>query len=98
LTVGGSALAFEVKLGRESREVRDSPVYSSAKHQLGVDLLALFDNDPRPDSAGDLTGRGWSVSVRIPFDFTRHHGRGPHPQRADAVASNRWVFANKPPR
>jgi methyltransferase (TIGR00027 family) len=96
LTVGGSVLAFEVKLGRESPEVRDNPVYTATKRQIGVDLLALFDGEPRPDSVGDLTSRDWSTASRTPFDFTRQHGRGPQPERNDALASNRWVFANKP--
>jgi methyltransferase (TIGR00027 family) len=95
LSSTGSALAFEVKLGRELPEVRDSTVYSTTKHRTGVDLLALFDQEPRPDSAGFLTGRGWSTDVRTPFDFTRRLGRGPRPERDDALASNRWVFANK---
>jgi methyltransferase (TIGR00027 family) len=98
LTVCTSALAYEVKLGGESPEVRDNPVYSSTKRQIGVDLIALFDEEPRPDSAGDLASRGWSTSIRTPFDFTRHYERGPQPERNDALASNRWVFANKPRR
>ncbi|HET6504103.1 MAG TPA: SAM-dependent methyltransferase [Amycolatopsis sp.] len=95
LTMDTGALAFEIKLVRESPEVRDSPVYTSTKQQIGLDLLALFDDEPRPDSAGDLTGRGWSTSIRTPFDFTRFHGRGPLPERNDALAINRWVFAHK---
>jgi methyltransferase (TIGR00027 family) len=96
LAAAGSALAFEIKLWRESTEVRNSPVYRVTKQQVGVDLLALFDGGPRPDSAGFLVRRGWSTSVCTPFDFTRHHGRGPQPEENDALASNRWVFAYKP--
>jgi methyltransferase (TIGR00027 family) len=96
LTVGGSVLAFEVKLGRESPEVRDNPIYTYTKRQIGVDLLALFDGEPRPDSVGDLLRRDWSTASRTPFDFTRQHGHGPQPEQNDALASNRWVFANKP--
>lgn len=77
-------------------EYRDNPLYSSTKQQIGVDLLNLFNVEPRPDSAGDLAGRGWSTSVHTPFDFTRRHGRGPLPEQNDALAGNRWVFANKP--
>jgi methyltransferase (TIGR00027 family) len=98
LSTGGSSLAFEVKLGKDSPEIHDSPVYSSTKHQIGLDLLALFDGEPRPDSAGDLASKGWSTSIRSPFDFTRHHGRGPRPEQNDALVSNRWVFAGKPGR
>ncbi|MEV4242155.1 class I SAM-dependent methyltransferase [Streptosporangium canum] len=96
LSADGSTLAFEVKLGTESPEVRASPVYVAARQQIGVDLLALFDGEPRPDSVGDLRGRGWSTAIHTPFDFARHHGRGPRPEPNDALASNRWVFANKP--
>ncbi|SDC23603.1 class I SAM-dependent methyltransferase [Actinokineospora iranica] len=96
LAAGGSTLAFEVKLWRESPEVRGNPVYTCAKEQIGVDLLALFDGEPRPDSIGDLAARGWSTASHPPFDFTRLHGRGPRPERGDALASNRWVFAAKP--
>ncbi|WTL22513.1 SAM-dependent methyltransferase [Streptomyces sp. NBC_01506] len=95
LSTRGSALAFEVKLDRDLLEYRDSPLYTSTTRQIGIDLLSLFDTRPRPDSAGRLTHRGWSASVRTPFDFTRHHGRGPLPEPDDALAGNRWVFATR---
>ncbi|GAA2439307.1 class I SAM-dependent methyltransferase [Streptomyces pulveraceus] len=96
LSAGGSALAFEVKLDKDLMEYRDSPLYTSTADQIGIDLLRLFAREQRPDSAGDLAGKGWSTSVRTPFDYTRHHGRGPLPEQNDALAGNRWVFANKP--
>ena len=97
MSAAGSALAFEVKLERDLLEYRDSPLYTATKHQIGIDLLTLFNGEPRPDSAGELAGKGWSTSVHTPFDFTRQHGRGPLPeQRNDALEGNRWVFANKP--
>lgn len=97
MSAAGSSLAYEVKLERDLLAYRDSPLYRATKRQIGIDLLTLFDGEPRPDSAGDLAGRGWSTSVHTPFDFTRHHGRGPLPeQRDDALEGNRWVFANKP--
>ncbi|MFE5857006.1 class I SAM-dependent methyltransferase [Streptomyces sp. NPDC056500] len=95
LSTEGSALAFEVKLERDLLAYRDSPLYTSTTRQIGIDLLHLFDGEPRPDSAGDLVGKGWSTSVHTPFDFTRRHGRGPLPEQNDALAGNRWVFANK---
>lgn len=70
--------------------------FESTKHQIGIDLLNLFDRQPRPDSAGNLSDKGWSTSVHTPFDYTRRHGRGPTPEPNDALAGNRWVFANKP--
>ncbi|MFF0868903.1 class I SAM-dependent methyltransferase [Nonomuraea sp. NPDC003560] len=96
LSAEGSVLAFEAKLGLGSPAVRANPVYAATKAQIGVDLLALFDRKPRPDSIGLLRGRGWSATVRTPFDFTRQHGRGPLPEPDDALATNRWVFADKP--
>ncbi|MFJ2865675.1 class I SAM-dependent methyltransferase [Kitasatospora sp. NPDC087314] len=96
LSPAGSALAFEVKLDKDLLEYRDSPLYTSTKQQIGIDLLNLFDREPRPDSAGDLVDRGWSTSVHTPFEFTHRHGRGPLPEPNDALAGNRWVFANKP--
>ncbi|MFI6455995.1 class I SAM-dependent methyltransferase [Streptosporangium amethystogenes] len=96
LSADGSTLAFEVKLWAESPQVRASPVYVATKEQIGVDLLALFNGEPRPDSAGHLRELGWSTTTHTPFDFTRQHGRGPLPEPNDALASNRWVFANKP--
>lgn len=97
LTPAGSALAYEVKLEKDLLAYRDSPLYAATKDMIGIDLLDLFDKEPRPDSAGFLAGRGWSTSVRIPFDFTREHGRGPLPEpRNDALEGNRWVFAGKP--
>ncbi|MCP2170142.1 class I SAM-dependent methyltransferase [Goodfellowiella coeruleoviolacea] len=95
VSAAGSALAFEVKLDRESPAVRANPVYSSTKRQIGVDLLALFDGEARPDSAGDLSRLGWATAVHTPFHFTRRYGCGPQPEQNDALASNRWVFATK---
>jgi methyltransferase (TIGR00027 family) len=95
LSAAGSALAYEVKLGVESAAVRESSIYSAAR-RTGIDLLVLFDGDPRPDSAADLAARGWCTSVHTAFDFTRRHGRGPHPEPHDALAANRWVFASRP--
>lgn len=96
LSRAGSALAFEVKLDKDLLEYRDSPLYTATKHRIGIDLLDLFDREPRPDSAGNLTDKGWSTSVHTPFDFTRRHRRGPLPEQNDALAGNRWVFADKP--
>ena len=95
LSAPGSTLAYEVKIGLEHQQVRDNPVYTATKRQIGVDLLALFDPEPRPDSAADLADRGWTTSVHTPFHFTHHHGRGPLPEPHDALAANRWVFANR---
>jgi methyltransferase (TIGR00027 family) len=97
LTATGSALAFEVKIDKDLMEYRDSSLYTATKRQIGIDLLNLFEREPRPDSAADLTARGWSTSVRTPFDYTRRLGRGPLPEENDALAGNRWVFADKPP-
>ncbi|WP_367129219.1 SAM-dependent methyltransferase [Saccharothrix sp. HUAS TT1] len=96
LSAPGSTLACEVKLVREHPAVRASPVYTSTKAQTGIDLLALFDDDPRPDSVADLTTRGWTTHVHTPFDFTHRHGRGPLPEPHDALAANRWITATKP--
>ncbi|MFE9252036.1 SAM-dependent methyltransferase [Streptomyces sp. NPDC007088] len=91
----GSSLVYEVKYGTETPAVRDSPVYRAARDRIGVHLLTLFDPDPRPDSAHDLTTRGWHTKVRTPFDYTDHHGRGPRREPDDALAANRWVFAGR---
>ncbi|MFI6417205.1 class I SAM-dependent methyltransferase [Streptomyces sp. NPDC050842] len=96
LTTGGSALAFEAKLEKDLLAYRDSPVYTATREQIGIDLLQLFDLGPRPDSAGDLTTKGWSTSMHTPFEFTRRHRRGPLPEPNDALEGNRWVFAHKP--
>ncbi|MEW2570660.1 class I SAM-dependent methyltransferase [Streptomyces sp. NPDC047070] len=96
LSTEGSALAFEVKLDRDLLEHRDSPLYTATAEQIGIDLLKLFDRNPRPDSAGALMDKGWSTSVHTPYDFTLLHGRGPLPEENDALAGNRWVFATKP--
>lgn len=95
LSAPDSMLGYEVKLLKEARAVRDSPVYAEARERLGVDLLALFDGDPRPDSAADLAGRGWRTEVGTPYDHVGRYGRGPRPEPDDALAANRWVFAVK---
>jgi methyltransferase (TIGR00027 family) len=94
----GSALAWEAKLGVEAEAVRTSPVYTAARDRIGVDLLALFDPEPRPDSAADLAALGWTTAVRTPYDFSRRFGRGPLPEPDDALAANRWTFAGLPER
>ncbi|MFD8008810.1 SAM-dependent methyltransferase [Streptomyces sp. NPDC058955] len=96
LTTGGSALAFEAKLEKDLLAYRDSTIYTATRERIGIDLLDLFDLGPRPDTAGRLTARGWSTSMRTPFDYTRRHGRGPLPEPNDALEGNRWVFAHKP--
>ncbi|MFI2511511.1 SAM-dependent methyltransferase [Streptomyces sp. NPDC018972] len=96
LTAEGSALAFEAKLEKDLLKYRDSAIYTATREQIGIDLLRLFDKGPRPDSAGGLRTKGWSTSVRTPFDFTHQHGRGPLPEPNDALEGNRWVFAHKP--
>ncbi len=95
LSAHGSTMAFEVKLGTEAPEVRASPVYTATRQQIGVDLLALFDGEPRPDSPAALRERAWSTETYTPYDFTRHHGRGPLPEPNDALATNCWTFAKK---
>ncbi|MFJ9770389.1 class I SAM-dependent methyltransferase [Kitasatospora sp. NPDC101157] len=96
LTTAGSALAFEAKLEKDLLAYRDSPIYTATREQIGIDLLRLFDTGPRPDSAGDLTAKGWSTSMHTPFEFTRRLQRGPLPEPNDALEGNRWVFAHKP--
>ncbi|MEU9101267.1 class I SAM-dependent methyltransferase [Streptomyces sp. NPDC048361] len=96
LTTAGSALAFEAKMEKDLQAYRDSATYTATREEIGIDLLRLFDNGPRPDSAGDLAAKGWSTSIHTPFDFTRRHGRGPLPEPNDALEGNRWVFAHKP--
>lgn len=96
LSAPGSTFGYEVKYVAESAAVRSSPVYTAARERIGVDLLALFDGDPRPDSAADLTARGWRAQVRTPFQFSRRLGRGPLPEPDDALAANRWTFAVRP--
>ncbi|MGW8701944.1 class I SAM-dependent methyltransferase [Streptomyces eurythermus] len=95
LSAPGSSLAYEVKPGVEAPRVRASPVYAAARQRAGIDLLSLFDGGPRPDTAGDLTARGWTVTARTPYDFTAVHGRGPRPEPDDALAANRWCFATR---
>ncbi|MFJ9428347.1 SAM-dependent methyltransferase [Streptomyces sp. NPDC101490] len=94
LSAAGSTLAYEIKEIAESPGVRANPVYVAARERLGIDLLSLFDTRPRPDSAGELARRGWTVEIRRPYDFTVLHGRGPLPEPNDALAVNRWIFTS----
>ncbi|MFB7906027.1 SAM-dependent methyltransferase [Kitasatospora sp. NPDC056076] len=96
LSAPGSTLAYEAKLGIESAAVRANPVYTATRDRTGIDLLALFDADPRPDTPADLRAHGWSTTDHTPFEFTRHYGRGPLPEPDDTLAANRWVFAVRP--
>ncbi|WP_052847314.1 class I SAM-dependent methyltransferase [Streptomyces avicenniae] len=96
LTTPGSAFAFEAKLEKDLLQYRDSTIYTATRQRLGIDLLHLFAREPRPDSIGTLTAKGWTKQVHTPFDFTHHHGRGPLPEPNDALEGNRWIFAQKP--
>ncbi|RAJ61170.1 MULTISPECIES: class I SAM-dependent methyltransferase [unclassified Streptomyces] len=96
LSAADSTLAYEIKDLVESSQVRSSPVYTTTRRRIGIDLLALFDGEPRPDSAAELASLGWTVTTRTPYDFTRRHGRGPLPEPNDALAANRWIFAAAP--
>ncbi|MFI6704521.1 SAM-dependent methyltransferase [Streptomyces sp. NPDC050509] len=95
LSTAGSTLAYEIK-EVEGAKVRAHPLYTTAREQIGLDLPALFDPEPRPASAAALARRGWSVSVRSPYDFTRLHDHGPFPEPDDPLAANRWIFAETP--
>ncbi len=95
LSAESSRVVFEIKPGLESPEVRSSSIYSATRQQLDIDLPELFDHDPRPDSTARLTERGWSTETRTPFDFAARYGSGLAPEPNDALATNRWVFAQK---
>ncbi|MEU6604948.1 SAM-dependent methyltransferase [Streptomyces shenzhenensis] len=90
----GSSLAYEVKQGIESAAVRNAPLYTAARERIGVDLLALFDPAPRPDSATTLTHHGWHTTTHTPFDFTAPFSSTPQ----DPLSTNRWTFATNEPR
>jgi methyltransferase (TIGR00027 family) len=96
LTAVGSTLAYEIKIDAGSPELRQNHLYTTAKRQIDLDLPGLFAAEPRPDSLADLTSRGWSAKQHSPYDYTRHHGRGPRPEPNDALGGLRWVFADKP--
>ncbi|MER6530026.1 SAM-dependent methyltransferase [Streptomyces sp. NPDC001508] len=91
LSAPGSSLGYEVKEGVESAAVRNSPIYTAARERIGVDLLALFDPDPRPDSATTLTHHGWHTTTHTPFDHTPRLGTGLHPEPHDPLSTNRWI-------
>jgi methyltransferase (TIGR00027 family) len=91
----GSRLFYEIKLAVESPAVRASPMYTATLAETGIDLLALFSETPRPDSAALLTTLGWDVSVHTCFHHTEKYGAGPVPVPADPLAGNRWVTAKK---
>lgn len=96
-SAAGSALAYEVKHPEKpAADAADYPLHTVVRERIGVDLSALFNREPRPDSAAGLTARGWTTTVRTPFDFTREYGRGPLPQNNDTLAANRWIFASAP--
>lgn len=96
LSTPGSTLAYETKPRPTSPDVVAHPLYTGAKTRIGVDLIALFDPGPRPDSAADLAARGWSTTTRTPFDLAAHHGSRLRPEANDPLDDNRWVFAEKP--
>ena len=95
LSEPGSRLFYEIKLAVESPAVRASPLYADTLAQTGVDLLALFSETPRPDSATQLATLGWDVNVHTCFEYTIEYGAGPLPVGADPLAGNRWVTATK---
>ncbi|MGW0856937.1 class I SAM-dependent methyltransferase [Streptomyces sp. NPDC002690] len=95
LSAPGSVLGCEVKQGVDPVAQRDFPIYAAVRERTGIDLLALFDAEPRPDTVAELAALGWTHDVHTPFDFTRRYGRGPEPAPDDALAANRWILAGK---
>ncbi|MBU3865722.1 class I SAM-dependent methyltransferase [Streptomyces sp. 4503] len=89
----GSVLGCEVKYGVNPAGQRDYPVYAAVRERLGIDLLALFSTEPRPDTVADLTARGWSTAVHTPFDVPGRHDDALRPVPDDALAANRWILA-----
>jgi methyltransferase (TIGR00027 family) len=90
LSEPGSRLFYEITT---SPAVPASPLYAETLAETGIDLLALFADHVRPDSAAQLSSLGWSVAVHTCFDFTTRYGAGPLPIPADPLAGNRWVIA-----
>ncbi|MFF0222771.1 class I SAM-dependent methyltransferase [Streptomyces sp. NPDC004629] len=97
LSAPGSSLVYEVKEGIESAAVRNSATYTAARERIGVDLLALFDPDPRPDSATTLTQHGWHTTTHTPFDHTHRFATNLHPEPHDALSTNRWITTTHQP-
>lgn len=97
LSAPGSVLGYEIKLTPERPVVQHSPIYRHARERIGLDLLGLFDYEPRPESAADLMDRGWAMQVRTPFHFTTQYGAGPRPLPGDALEANRWIFGRRSP-
>lgn len=90
-------VAYEMKhVEKPAADAADHPLHTVVRERIGVDLSALFNREPRPDSAAGLTARGWTTAIRTPFDFTRQYGRGPLPQNNDTLAANRRIFASAP--
>ncbi|GGM18407.1 putative S-adenosyl-L-methionine-dependent methyltransferase [Streptomyces fumigatiscleroticus] len=92
-SAAGSAFGYEVKSGVRPAEQRGFPIYAAVRERLGIDLLALFDAGPRPDSVADLGARGWRTTVHTPFGVAVRDGAGLRPASDDALAANRWILA-----
>jgi methyltransferase (TIGR00027 family) len=95
LSARGSFFGFELILDQHTPEVRAAPIYRQTKEKMGVDLLDLFNADPRPDSLRYLHGRGWSITARTPFDYARKYGRGPEVDIEGVFTHYRWTTAVK---
>ncbi|GAA1293292.1 SAM-dependent methyltransferase [Saccharothrix xinjiangensis] len=96
LSAPAGALVYETKQRPTAPNIVHHPLYTGTRTRIGVDLISLFDAGPRPDSAADLTGRGWSTTTRVPFEFTTRHGFRLRREANDPLDDNRWVFAEKP--
>lgn len=93
----GSALGYEAKHGVNPAGQRHYPVYAAALERLGMDLLTLFDAEPRPHSVADLTARGWTTAVHDPFDVAGHLGITLRPTQDDALVGNQLIIAGRSP-
>ncbi|WP_031028555.1 class I SAM-dependent methyltransferase [Streptomyces sp. NRRL WC-3725] len=94
-SASGSVLGFEAKVEIDPDTQQHYPIYAAARERLDMNLLDLFNAEPRTDPAADLETRGWSTDVHTVFDFAELHGIALPRVPDDGLADNRWVFASR---
>ncbi|GAA2687365.1 MULTISPECIES: SAM-dependent methyltransferase [Actinosynnema] len=95
LSAPASTLALEVKPSSHSPHDPLAPFYTEARAVADVDLPALFDHDPRPNSEEDLVLLGWTATSRRATEYAEPHGQAT-PTPDGAFGDNTFVFAQKP--
>ncbi|MFD8496875.1 SAM-dependent methyltransferase [Amycolatopsis sp. NPDC059657] len=92
LSAPGSMLSVEYVHGWEFEEMRDDPLFHEAAERYGVDMIDLWNIEPRRDLAKWLDTVGWTVSTEEATEVSARFGR-PLVSGMDAIMGRSLLFS-----